>query len=123
MTLQSEINKAILQNDEMALRKSLKEIMKTFKNQKEMFDHIYEERGPFSELSGKPLLPKGHFKFYWQFLHVLGKGPYPAYKLNPNNILLGLPEEHEKQETYEVFKEKHAELKRQYYKEVYGKEF
>lgn len=94
-----------------------------FKNQKELFNHIWETREHISELSGKPLLPKGHFKWHWQFIHVLGKGPYPSYKLEEKNILLGLPEEHEKQEEFDIFIEKRDELKPMYYKEIYGKEF
>ena len=94
-----------------------------FKNQKELFEHIWETREHISELSGKPLLPKGHFQFYWQFLHVLSKGAYPSYKLEEKNILLALPEEHEKQEEFAIFIEKRDELKSLYYKEIYGKEF
>jgi hypothetical protein len=94
-----------------------------FKNQKEMFMHIWETREHISELSGSPLLPKGNFKWHWQFIHVLGKGPYPSYKLREENILLGLPNEHENQEHFKVFQDKHEELKREYYKEIYNKEF
>jgi len=94
-----------------------------FKNQKEMFNYIWETREHKSELSGLPLLPKGHFQWHWQFLHVLPKGTYPKWKLNPDNVLLGTVAEHANQELYEVFTEKHTELKRQYYKEFYGKEF
>lgn len=97
--------------------------MKTFKNQKEMFVWIWDARHHQSELSGKQLLHPNHPQWHWQFLHVLPKGSYPKYKLNPDNILLGLPEEHERQEQFEVFKKKKLELKRQYYKEFYGKEY
>lgn len=85
-----------------------------FKTQKEMFQWIWDNRPHVSELSGKPLLPKGHFKFHWQYLHVLSKGQYRLYKLNPDNILLALPEEHENQEQFEVFRNKRDELKAQY---------
>lgn len=98
-----------------------------FKNQKEMFDWIWENRaeenGFRSELSGKPLLPKGHFQWHWQFLHVLPKGTYPAYKFDSENILLGLPNEHENQERFEVFQNKKDELIPKYYKEIYNKTF
>jgi len=86
-----------------------------FKNQKEMFLAIWEEREHVSEISGKPLLNINHSKWSWQFLHVLSKGAYPSYKLNPDNILLGTPEEHEAQEQYKVFNDKKEELKRAYY--------
>lgn len=88
-----------------------------------MFEYVWETRPHISELSGKPLLPKGNFKWHWQFLHVLPKGSYPSYRLNPDNIMLGLPEEHEKQEEFMVFRIKYDELKQRYYKEVYNKEF
>lgn len=96
-----------------------------FKNQKEMFLYIWETRaeqnGYTSEISGKPLFPPHHYKFHWQFLHLLSKGTYPKYKLNPDNIILGTPKEHENQEQYDIFIEKRDELKRQYYKEFYNK--
>ena len=85
-----------------------------FKNQKEMFLWIWETRPHFSELSGKPLLPITNWKWHWQFLHVLPKGTYTRFKLNPDNILLGLPVEHEHQEQYEVFREKRIELRAKY---------
>lgn len=95
----------------------------TFKTQSEMFAWIWENRPHISELTGKPLLPKGHFQWHWQMLHVLPKGSYPSYKLNPDNILLALPEEHQYQEEFKEFIEKRDALKRQYYKEVYNKQF
>ena len=95
----------------------------TFKNQTELFNHIWETREQVSELSGKPLLFKGHFQWYWQFLHVLPKGTYPKYKLNPDNIILALPEEHENQEQFNSFLERRQELTREYYREHYCKEF
>ena len=85
-----------------------------FKNQKEMFDYVWDSRPHISELSNRPLLPRNHFKWHWQFLHVLPKGSYPKYKLNPENILLALPDEHDRQEQFEVFVEKREELKREY---------
>jgi serine/threonine protein kinase len=83
----------------------------TFKNQGELFDYIWESRPHISELSGKPLLPKGHFKWHWQFLHILPKGSYPHFKLNPENILLGLPDEHDKQDDFEIFRIRKSNLK------------
>jgi hypothetical protein len=76
--------------------------MKEFKNQMEMYKYIWDTRDHVSQLSGKPLL---------------------LWKLNPENIILGLPEEHENQNNYAVFNAKHDELKREYYKEFYNKEF
>lgn len=94
-----------------------------FKNQKEMFLWIWDNRPHVSELTGKPLLYPGNSKWHWQFLHVLPKGAYPAFKLNQNNVLLGLPDEHEKQNEFNIFNEKYENLQREYYRDVYGKEF
>ena len=97
--------------------------MKKYKNQTEMFNDIWETREHKSELTGKPLFNKNHYKWHWQFLHVLPKGTYPKYKLNPDNILLALPDEHGNQETYKIFQQKKAELQREYYKKYYNKTF
>jgi hypothetical protein len=94
-----------------------------FKNQIQMFNYIWETREHISQLSGKPLLNKSHPQWHWQFLHVLPKGSYPYFKFNPENILLGLPEEHEKQTSFKIFTDKSDELKREYYKIYYGKTF
>lgn len=94
-----------------------------FKNQLQMFNYIWDTRDHVSEISGKPLLNRNNFKWHFQFAHVLSKGQYTKYKLNPNNIMLMLPEEHEKQETFPKFIEKRDELKRKYYKEFYNKKF
>tara|TARA_R110002020_G_scaffold303189_1_gene518525 strand:- start:297 stop:569 length:273 start_codon:yes stop_codon:yes gene_type:complete len=85
------------------------------KSQKELFKHVWETREHVSEVSGKSLLPRSHYQWHWQFAHILSKGAYPAFKLNPNNIMLMLPEEHEKQEQYDLFNERKEALKRQYY--------
>ena len=97
--------------------------MKKFKNQTELFAYIWETRPHISEVSGKPLLYPGSTKYHWQFAHILAKGHFPSYKLNPDNIMLMLPDEHERQEEFEYFIERKEELTRQYYKEVYGKDF
>ena len=97
--------------------------MKQFKNQIEMYRYIWETRDHISELTGKPLLNQNHPQWVWQFLHILPKGTYPKYKLNPDNIILGLPEEHETQEGFLKFQDKKQELMQEYYKEFYGKEY
>jgi hypothetical protein len=84
---------------------------------------IWEEREHISELSGKPLLPYGHIQWHWQFLHILPKGSYPKWKFEKKNIILALPEEHERQNEYEAFNEKYNELRQEYYKIFYGKRF
>lgn len=95
----------------------------TFKSQSEMFGWIWDNRPHKSELTGKPLLSKGHFQWHWQFLHVLPKGSYPMWRLNPDNIILALPEEHSRQGDFEAFQTKYEELRRRYYGEFYNKEF
>ena len=94
-----------------------------FKNQKQLFEYIWESRSHISELTGKPLLNQNHTKWHWQFLHILPKGSYPKYKFNPENIILALPEEHEKQEFYPEFIRRRNELRQKYYEEFYGKVF
>ena len=94
-----------------------------FKTQMEMFKWIWENRPHVSELTGKPLLHIGNYRWHWQFLHVLPKGSYPSYKSNPDNILLGLPDEHTNQERYDVFKQKQIELKLKYTNEHKIKRF
>ena len=84
-------------------------------NQKQMFQQIWNDREHVSEVSGRPLLPQGHPQWHWQFAHVLSKGAFPRYKLNPDNIMLMLPEEHERQERYDLFNERKETLKRIYY--------
>lgn len=94
-----------------------------FNSQKEMFQWIWDNRERVSEISGLPLLPQGHPKWSWQFAHVLGKGAYPGFKLRQENIMLMLPQEHENQETFDEYRNRHDSLRKQYYKEFYGKEF
>ena len=89
-----------------------------FKNQKELFEWVWETRPHRSEISGKPLVYPNQPFHVWQFAHVLGKGAYPRYKLNPDNIMLMTKEEHEKQEEYKVFRDRRDELKTKYYKEL-----
>ena len=62
-----------------------------FKNQKELFRHVWETRVHRSEVSGQPL---GEEMNAWFFAHVLPKGSYGLYKLKPFNITLLTPDEH-----------------------------
>ncbi len=89
-----------------------------FVSQKEMFEWIWENRPHVSELSGQNLLPKGHSQWHWQFLHVLPKGKFKRMALNSDNILLGLPEEHKKQNQFEIFNKKYEQLAREYYESL-----
>jgi hypothetical protein len=85
------------------------------KSQSELFRHVWETRKHVSEVSGEPLLPEGHPQWHWQFAHVLSKGAFPRYRLNPENIMLMLPAEHERQEQFESFNQKKIKLKKQYH--------
>lgn len=93
------------------------------KSQTRLFNSIWERRPHRSELSGLPLLPKGHFQWSWQFLHILPKGSYPRWKFEEKNIILALPDEHERQNEFEEFNKRYEENRREYYKLFYGKEF
>jgi hypothetical protein len=84
-------------------------------NQKVLFEFVWATREHVSEISGKPLLPRHDYRWHWQFAHVLSKGTYPSFKLNPDNIMLMLLEEHENQECYKLFNERKEALKRIYY--------
>lgn len=59
-----------------------------------MFERLYKERGGRSELSGLPLYPPGHTLFHWQGSHLLPKGTYPDYRLDPRNVVMVHPLEH-----------------------------
>lgn len=84
-------------------------------NEKELFLEIWNERPHVSEVSGKSLLPYGHFKWHWQFAHVLNKGRFPSMRLRKDNILLMLPEEHDHQDRHDVFTERKEKLMREIY--------
>jgi hypothetical protein len=88
-----------------------------------IFNQIWEEREHFSELSGKPLFPKEHPKWHWQFMHILGKNNAPEWKFEKHNIILGTPEEHEKQESNPKFIEIREQKKREYNKWKYPERF
>ena len=88
-----------------------------FKNQLEMFNYIWETREHISELSKKPLFSKIHPRWHFQFAHVLNKGSYTKYRLNPDNIMLMTPEEHQDQESSIVFQQRKVKLKKQYFEE------
>jgi len=51
-------------------------------------ERLIKERGAFSEISGERLVGKEHPRYHWQVFHILGKGEYPDYRLDPENILL-----------------------------------
>ena len=82
-----------------------------------LFNEIWEDREHFSEFTGKPLLPKGHYQWHFQFAHVLNKGRFPSMRLRKDNIFLCLPDEQMIQDRFEVFTERKQKL----LIEIYGK--
>lgn len=60
-----------------------------------LLDRLMTERGPFSEITGVPLAPKGTPRYHWQIFHILGKGEYPELRLEDFNVILTTPEEQE----------------------------
>lgn len=88
-------------------------------NQRRLFEQIWNERERVSEVSGKPLYPKSHYKWHWQFAHILPKGSFPKYRLRKDNIMLMLPSEHERQEQYELFQQRKIELTSEYYNNLF----
>lgn len=104
-----------------------KAILKKFKPKKatgerQFFLSIWNEREHISEVSGLPLLPESHHQWHWQFSHYLSKKSFPAFRLNPENCFLCLPEEHQEYEfksrgnpKWDKIKEKYEILKQQYY--------
>lgn len=67
----------------------------TFKNQKELFEWIWNNRPHVSEINGEPLHNPGHYLFWNQFSHILPKSIYPAAKLYEENVILITPEQHD----------------------------
>lgn len=55
----------------------------------DLFKCLFIERGMKCQITGKPLLFDVN-----SFAHILGKGAWPSFRLNPNNILMVLPEIH-----------------------------
>jgi len=83
-------------SDKSELKSTKSELLTSFgfNNQKEMFDFVWETREHICLFTGSnlDLVPKD--RLHWCFLHILRKGSYTFWKLNPNNIVLGLPEFH-----------------------------
>mgnify|MGYP006935522973 CR=1 FL=1 len=59
-----------------------------------LLDRLMEERGPFSEISGVPLPPKGTPQYHFCLSHILSKGEYPELRLEDFNVILITPAEH-----------------------------
>ena len=73
-----------------------------FKNQVELFDYIWENTPHVCWLTGRPLGEKD----VRMFAHVLRKGTYTYFKLNPKNIRLLLPTMHDLVDNFkEIYRE------------------
>ena len=67
------------------------------------FEKIFRQREKVCFVTGLPLEPKEFYvrtnTFHHLFHHVLGKGPYPSFRLYEKNIIMILPEVHHNIET------------------------
>lgn len=62
--------------------------------ERELFIELWAKCGGKSEVSKKPLLPPEHSQFHFQGSHLLPKGRYPDYRLDPRNIVMMTVHEH-----------------------------
>jgi hypothetical protein len=65
-----------------------------FVNQKQMFNFVWETREHKCQITGVGLDSVPESKYVWMFAHILAKGRYTYYRLNPQNILLVHPDVH-----------------------------
>lgn len=65
-----------------------------FSNQKEMFDFVWKTREHKCCLTGNSLDNVPESKRHWCHAHIISKGLYPMFKLNPSNIMLLDPDVH-----------------------------
>ena len=71
------------------------EVYSRFKNQVEMFNHIWKLRPHVSELSDHKLEDYHGTDFWFNlFAHILPKGDFPLFRLKEENIVLLTPYEH-----------------------------
>lgn len=84
-----------------------------------MFIEIWNERPHYSEVSGRYLGDEMNVQY---MSHILSKGAYPGFRLNPDNIMLKTAEEHAEWEfgntdhpMWDKVKEKKEQLKYKYY--------
>ena len=63
--------------------------------ERDVFIQLWAKCGGKSEVSGTQLLPPEHPQFHFQGSHILPKGRYPDYRLDPRNIVMVTIEEHQ----------------------------
>jgi len=71
-------------------RKSFNTKPKKATGELELFRKLWQERGNRCQITGKVL----EFSV-WNFMHILSKGAYKGYRLNPDNILIVHPKVHD----------------------------
>ena len=79
-----------------SISKTSNRVKKKATGEKVVFDLIYEENKNnwVSSISGDPLVPRGHYFFYWQFAHIIPKGKSDKLRLMKSNIMIMTKEEH-----------------------------
>ena len=89
-------------SDKSELKTTKSELMQSwgFKNQKEMFDFVWQTREHVCQFTGLNLDTVPESRWHWMFLHILPKGLYPYFKFNPDNIVLGNPDFHVRVDNY-----------------------
>lgn len=81
-----------------------------FKSQAVLFKHIWDTRSHYCIFTNQSLRTIPDSKKHWCCAHVLPKGLYPHFKLNPQNIVLALPEFHTAVDNFtEDEREKHPD--------------
>ena len=69
----------------------------------EFFETIFSERQPVCFITNTKLKSKEYYEkkgnFHWLFHHVLPKSIYPKFRYYKNNVILVLPEIHDRIET------------------------
>lgn len=68
--------------------------------QRDLFVELYHAQGGVSAVSGKTLLPPEHGWFHKQGSHLLPKGAYPDYIIDPRNVVMVTCEEHDLWHSY-----------------------
>jgi len=116
------------------IKKTKKKVKKAygFASEKELFLYLWERSDKKCMISGKTLKHfEGTPKFWHMFAHILGKGAYPSYRLNPDNVWIVHPDVHDLYDNRGSDKQKKSEydlspmykakerLKKQYYKDFY----
>ena len=59
---------------------------------------LYNAQGGECAVTGLPLLPPTHSRFHCQGSHILPKGTYPDYRLDPRNVVMVTQEKHDQWE-------------------------